>query len=318
MANNKQKDKTLRVFSVIAIFLCVAAAAYGFIFNARRDGNFLIDKKNTVHISAAAQILELGAAAHNNEIILDSDIFINSPDFHIGEGKYPFKGTFDGNGHTVRFNYAQATSATSFFSYLAPGAIVKNVHFSFDNIAVDGTSFGGIAKINDGTIKNCKMSFNFIELSSAGMFSPFVTINRGTISNVLIEGGVLADLTAKEENELFYGSACVYNYGVLKNTVVAAQYSSIRCTDQLKILKGEAENFGISAVRFNDTEGGKTQNAVAIIPGGVFTCDKMSGIEFSTADKVFTAAKIFNELDFNNQFWRIDGQSLTLITAGEN
>ena len=48
-----------------------------------------------------------------------------------------------------------------------------------------------------------------------------------------------------------------------------------------------------------------------------FTSDKTSGIEFTTADAVFYNEKIFDMLDFNNKYWKIENQDLNLIITGE-
>lgn len=76
-----------------------------------------------------------------------------------GSGKYPFKGTFDGVGHTLTFNY----TATAFYS--APfqktnGTTIRNLHTTGSIQAGDFQNCGGLVGRAEGnlTIENCRVS----------------------------------------------------------------------------------------------------------------------------------------------------------------
>ncbi len=312
MANNKKKDKTIKCFSVISIILCLLTATWGFVVSYF-DMDFKTEKSNDIYVSSTEDISSLGESVYNNKIYLQQDITITDPSFKIGNDEFPFEGVFDGQGHTVYFNYQSASAETSLFDYLAPGSVIKNVNFVFDKIELTGTSFGGVAKINDGTIENCKVVFSEITISGEGMFSPLVTINRGTISNVVVRGSIIGNNVADHEREVFYGNACVYNAGVLRGAIVTAEYSGFACTDELNILKGLAKNIGISSVRYADIDEGQTELAVSCLKDAQFTSDKTSVVNFVKPESLYNAEKIFDELDFNNKHWKIDGLDLKLI-----
>ena len=316
MASNKKSDKVIRIAIVISVIFCLAMLFLGYKIGSQKIV-YQTEKSSVMYVYDISDISTLDESVYNDRIYLAKDIVITDPNFRIGSEAVPFEGVFDGQGHTVTFAYSEATSQTSLFGYLSPNAVVRNVNFVFDTITVSGTTFGGIARINDGKVENCKLVYNSLVLTDSGMFSPFVTINRGTISSVVISGELKGNVDASKENEIFFGNVCVYNSGTLKSAIVTANYSDIKCTDELNILKGAAKNLGISSVRYNDVENGTTERVAAILPKGQFTTDKTSVVEFTNAQSVFYNEKIFDALDFNNNYWKIEEQDLTLIMTGE-
>lgn len=316
MNRNRKIDKTIFIVLAASVVLCLIAAVTGGIISSQKIG-YYTEKSSSVYISSAMDLVSLGETIFNDHVYLTKDITIDDPNQRIGTDELPFEGVFDGQGHTIHFTFGGTTGDTSFFKYIAPGAVVRNVNFVFDDISVEGTSFGGIAKINDGTIENCKLVYNRLKISEEGMFSPLVTINCGNISNVVVSGELIGNVSKEVENKVFFGNVCVYNAGTVSGAIVSAKYSGIQCTDATNVFKGTSKNNGISAVRYHDIDGGQTQRVVAIIPDGQYTVDKKSGTEFAKADSVYSSEKVFNVLDFNNQYWRIDGQDLILMVIGE-
>lgn len=316
MASNIKKDKTIKLFAVVSIFFCLIAFVIGYSIGSQKIG-YQTEKTASVFISSVKDISSLGESVYNDQLYLTQDITISDPNFKIGTEEFPFKGVFDGQGHTIHFTFTNASGVTSLFDYLAPEAIVRNVNFVFDAFTVDGTSFGGIAKINDGTIENCKLTYGSLEISDSGMFSPFVTINRGRISNVVVSGELKGNVPEEKESGIFFGNVCVYNSGTLSGAIVTASYTNLKCTDELNILKGLSKNLGISSIRYSDIENGSTDRVVAMLASEQFTSDKISDIEFANADAIFYNEKIFDMLDFNNKYWKIENQDLNLIITGE-
>ena len=316
MIRNRKIDKTILIALIASSVLCLVAAVAGGMISSQRVG-YYSEKSSSVYISSASDLETLGVAVYNDHVYLTKDITINDPNQRIGNDKLPFEGVFDGQGHTIHFTFSGATEDTSFFDHIAPGAIVRNVNFVFDDITVNGASFGGIAKINDGTIENCKLVYNSLSVSKAGLFSPLVTINRGDISNVVVSGDLIGIFSEDNEGKVFFGNVCVYNAGNVSGAIVSAKYVGIPCTDALNIAKGTAQNIGISAVRYSDIDRGQMQKTVAIIPDGQYTVDKKSGVEFAKADSVYSNEKVFSMLDFDNQYWRIDGLDLNLMVTGK-
>ncbi len=317
MASNRKKDRAIQASAIISIVLCVIAAAFGFLFSTLEIG-FQTERSSAVYISSAAQISSLGKSLYNDTIYLTGDITVDDSNLRIGTDEFPFEGVFDGQGHTIHLTYKSVSDDTSLFGYISPSAVVRNVNFVFDDIVVEGSTFGGIAKINDGVIENCTLTYKTMEIGGGGMFSPLVTINRGRLSHVVVSGKLVGKMSEENERDVFFGNVCVYNLGSLKSSIAHADFADLKCTDELNILKGLSKNIGISALRYSDSEGGTTVSAFAILPDGQITTDKKtSKIEFSSVENIYTADHIFNVMDFNNKYWSLDNFNLSLTVGGK-
>lgn len=316
MTSNKKKDKALKVFSIIAIILCVFAFALGFIKSQSDDLYFDLENSETVSISSADDIVALGESVYNDELVLANDIHITDSTFRIGTSERPFEGTFNGNGYTVYIDFISADQDTSLFSCISSRGVIKNTTFVFRNITLDGNTFGGIAKINYGTIQDCKIECSGITIdNNKGIYSPCVIINNGTITNVVVECAFSSSTVYKDESSILFGGVCTYNYGTVSNCISAPTFSNIDCTDEFKILTGETTNVGISAICAVTAKGASTTGSVAILPTGVFTSDKNSSgltIVEDFAD-ILTDDTIFLKLNFSNQIWKIQNNELVLM-----
>lgn len=98
--------------------------------------------------------------------ILMSDITITAP---YGSSANKFKGTFDGNGHTITLNINSAGSHyQGAFAYIDAGGTVKNL-ITAGTIAAKNKNFiGGIAGMNCGTIEKCWNKTNITGKSNVG------------------------------------------------------------------------------------------------------------------------------------------------------
>ncbi len=315
MVNYKKKDLKLKPFYIASIVFCAIAVVLGVIVGSSNT-NYRLEEATEINLSSGADISLRGETMYNDTIKLTKDITITDPGATIGSSKYPFEGVFDGQGHTVYLSYSSATADTSLFNYLSPKAVVKNVTFVFSSVSIEGNTYGGIAKINDGTIENCKVVFENMTVTDEGLFSPLVVMNRGIISNVLVKGKVSGNVSATDEDKVLYGNVCVYNTGVLSGVIADAEYSGFRCTDETGYREGTTHNVGISAIRCSDLEGGRTQNAVGIVNAGHVTSDMFREIEFSDRNTVYNYDKIFKELNFDYTVWEIDAVAGDLILLG--
>ena len=317
MAKNSKKDSAIKVFSIISVILCVGVILLALYLNSTNKNPYDVAKVDTHDIRSSEEILEIGNGIYNDIINLKEDIYINDASYRIGSEEFPFDGVFNGNGHTVYFSYDTATSETSLFSYLSKNAVVKNTNFVFTNIQINDSYFGGIAKINDGTIKDCTVTFDKLEIKSSGVFSPLVTINRGEVTNVLIKTLISKNSELLVEKDVFFGNACVYNGGNISGIITISNYEGWDSTNELNILKGLSKNYAISAVSYSVIENGGQEKCVALVEHGTYTSDKASDVVFnlSTAD-IFQEDYIFHTLDFNNQSWELTGGILTLKTLG--
>ena len=116
-----------------------------------------------------------------------------------GKSGHPFKGTFDGQNHTLTFNRTAAEDFCAPFHYIN-GATISNLH-------VDGTITGGNYERLSGlvghsegniTIKNCRVS---TEIST-------------TVSGSALHGGVIGDWNGT--NAICTVTGCVYD-GLIYN-----------------------------------------------------------------------------------------------------
>ena len=116
-----------------------------------------------------------------------------------GKSGHPFKGTFDGQNHTLTFNRTAAEHLSAPFHYIN-GATISNLHV--DGTITGGTyeSLGGLVGHSEGniTINNCRVS---TEIST-------------TVSGSALHGGVIAQWNGT--NATCTVTGCVYD-GLIYN-----------------------------------------------------------------------------------------------------
>ena len=143
-----------------------------------------------------------------------------------GSGKYPFKGTFDGVGHTLTFNY----TATAFYS--APfqktnGTTIRNLHTTGSIQAGDFQNCGGLVGSAEGnlTIENCRVSTKISTTYSGNAWhGGFVGLLSSQYNQCHITGCVFDGLICNPNtwNQTygcggFIGSMSQYGYAILKD-----------------------------------------------------------------------------------------------------
>ena len=143
-----------------------------------------------------------------------------------GSGKYPFKGTFDGDGHTLTFNY----TATAFYS--APfqktnGTTIRNLHTTGSIQAGDFQNCGGLVGSAEGnlTIENCRVSTQISSTYSGnaghGGFVGFLTsqYNQCHITGCVFDGLIYNTNTWNQTYGCggFVGAMSQYGYAILKD-----------------------------------------------------------------------------------------------------
>ena len=127
-----------------------------------------------------------------------------------GKSGHPFKGTFDGQNHTLTFNRTAAEHLSAPFHYIN-GATISNLHI--EGTITGGTyeSLGGLVGRAEGniTIENCHVS---TEIST-------------TVSGSALHGGVIAEWNGT--NATCTVTGCVYD-GLIYNPDVADVTTSCR------------------------------------------------------------------------------------------
>ncbi len=146
---------------------------------------------------------ELNSIGHNPRLMaahfkLVDDIDLDDTNFLIISSPfYPFRGTFDGNGHTIsNFSYIAANETyTGFFRYAA-GAQIKNLGLIWPDVHVDRGDFHGclIGYLDEGIIKNC-----YVEAGSVSGYDDYIGGlaggNSGTVTNCYFTGDVYGHYT---------------------------------------------------------------------------------------------------------------------------
>ncbi len=99
----------------------------------------------------------------------------------------PFKGTFDGKGHTIKGLYIGDSLYGGLFEGIGEGGTVKNlsVSGSIDGGTVD---IGGIAGLNSGTIENC---YSDVDINGSCSIGGIAGLNdKGTIKGCYNTGNI--------------------------------------------------------------------------------------------------------------------------------
>jgi len=127
-----------------------------------------------------------------------------------GTSSHPFKGTFDGQNHTLTFNRTAAEHLSAPFHYIN-GATISNLHV--EGTITGGTyeNLGGLVGHSEGniTINNCRVS---TEIST-------------TVSGSALHGGVIG--TWNGTNAICTVTGCVYD-GLIYNPNEAGVTASCR------------------------------------------------------------------------------------------
>ena len=140
----------------------------------------------------------------------------------IGNDSNQYKGTFDGDGHTITGLKVDIQSDNiiyaGLFGCLGAGGTIKNVSLADSKITCSGNRVyaGGVCGWNTGTIENC---YNTGDVSGEGTQYVFVGgvcgFNGGTIENCYNTGDVSG---TSEYGFVYAGGVCGLNdYGTIEN-----------------------------------------------------------------------------------------------------
>ena len=105
-----------------------------------------------------------------------------------------YKGTFDGQGHSVSGLYVASGETAGLFGYIGSSGTVKNLRVSGSITNTSNTTTGGgVAAINDGRIENCCSSVTIIATATGNndvTVGGVVGLNYGSVTNCYNTGGV--------------------------------------------------------------------------------------------------------------------------------
>ena len=126
--------------------------------------------------------------------IMHRDIDISAIKAMIGNSEHPYKGTFDGNGHTLTVGYSTSEQVTAPIRYAA-GATIKNLHVAgkLTSSAKNVAGIVGICSSGTNTISNCRVSATIdSSINGDATNGGFVAYNVGSstlnITDCLFDG----------------------------------------------------------------------------------------------------------------------------------
>ncbi len=185
-------------------------------------------KENPYEIATASELYEFATKVNEGDntacAVLTADITLIDTNWTpIGNDSNQYKGTFDGDGHTITGLKVDIQSDNiiyaGLFGCLGAGGTIKNVSLTDSKITCSGNRVyaGGVCGWNTGTIENC---YNTGEVSGTGTSSyGYVYAGGvcgynagGTIQNCYNTGEVNGASTSTF-NPVNAGGVCGYNAG---------------------------------------------------------------------------------------------------------
>jgi len=315
MTNDREKRKYVRLLVIFSVIVSLGMIVWGY-FESTEVAPYEVAREDIVYISSAEQLNTLTEAIYNDECYLTEDIEITDPTTTIGTDEYPFSGIFDGNGHTIYLSYTAVEKNISLFGKIAEGAVIKNVNFVINSMVVS-ENIGLIARLNEGTISNCTVTFSDLQISAPNAISPFVSANKGVISNVYAKGKfVNRGVNKEDEKKTATAAICIYNWGTVKNSIVEVEYSGFLSTDKQAVFDGMCSNDSMAAIVYSNVGEGAAENNRAIVSNKTYLVD--NSIEFISAENrndIFEETMVFKTLDFDNRYWTLINKTLKLILA---
>lgn len=313
MTNNQESRKHVKVLVICSLIISILMIICGYL-KFRETTPYNVATKETRYISSEQEIKSLSEAMFNDECFLTKDIKISNPDTRIGTDEYPFEGVFDGNGHTIYLSYKTIDKGISLFGKIAKGAIIKNVNFVIESTTISvNTSL--IARINEGTITNCIISFPNLEISAPSTVTPLISTNKGAISNVYVVGKFTnKDMNLENEKKTTAASLCIYNWGTINNSIVEVEYSGFKTTDKQAVLEGTLTNENFAAVIFSNV--GICENNRVLVSDNTYLIDRsMDFVSNNDRKNVLNEETVFKTMNFDKKFWSLTNEKLLLIIA---
>ncbi len=186
-------------------------------------------------------------------------------DFLIGDDNNQFKGTFDGQGHTIEGLVTPEVTLEDgkygLFGYIGEGGTVRNVSLGATcQINGNGEYFAGIAYSNEGLVENCACAAT-LTYTGDGSFSGIVHYNEGTVRGCYYVGPYNENMshviisnynnTGTLENNYYYAATeeDEDNYNHSGNAYDCTRVFAIRLPAGVTVTATDPENVGIMVGR---------------------------------------------------------------------
>mgnify|MGYP000241090573 CR=1 FL=1 len=162
---------------------------------AAKDPGYTIEGDGSYTVTSADGLKNVAKLVNEEgktdiNITLDTDLTLTGEWTPIGTESQPYTGTFNGKDKTITGLTVnqEGTNYVGLIGYLGSGGKVQNVILTEVNVTA-GTSVGGIAGQNDGTVENCSVNGT---VTGRGFTDTggIVGTNYGTISGCSAEGTV--------------------------------------------------------------------------------------------------------------------------------
>ena len=207
------KHKQIRLLFSLLLVLSILLSLP--IMGHAQEGRTLVIP-NEARFLQFAENCRLDANSEHLTVILSRDLDLTGLNF---QGIPQFLGVLDGNHHKITgLNITSDGSNMGLIRFLRQGALVKNLTVC-GTVAPEGSALnaGGIAGINEGTIKNCRFEGRVSGVDRIGGIAGVNTLT-GILENCRTEGSITGDH--------FLGGAAGENNGVIRGCVNSAEINT--------------------------------------------------------------------------------------------
>ena len=170
-------------------------------------------------------------------VVLGDDISVTPM---AGSGKYPFKGTFDGDGHTLTFNHTASAPYSAPFQN-TDGATIRNLHVTGLIKGGNWNYMGGLVGSASGnlTIENCRVSTQ-ISSTINGEAGHGGIVGYVQYTNYLVDCNIMGCVY---DGLIYNSNTWNQTYGCGGFIGAMSQYAYVDLTDCL-FLHGQYDNNG--------------------------------------------------------------------------
>jgi len=175
--------------------------------------------KSAADLKAISQATAAGNSFQGKHFEMASDINLSGLTYTyepIGEESAPFKGHFNGKGHTIKSldSDGRGFPEMGIFGYTGPGALIENVNLSGITMRHSGATLGCLVAVSYGRVSNCN-------------------VNARIVSTGEVAGGIVGQSVGRIENCKFTGK--IEGTGCIAG-IAGLSYSSIHnCATEANI-----------------------------------------------------------------------------------
>ena len=298
---------------LLLIVLLLGASLFGFVEAKLHGVGFFEEKVHEISITSENTFTEMGDSFYNNVCTLENDMTLYKTT-GLASKDFPFVGVFDGKGHTIT---VWENAQNSLFGYIGEGGVIKNLHIVVISADFTEKTAAVLALENAGTIVNCKITLKSANVHTAGHYGTVVSINKGTIKNVVVNSVFENKLLDAPGRKTVLGGICAYNYGEIESCISEVSYTAYPETLKDNIFSGTALNNSVGAIC--GINNASVKNSVSILSEDAYVADnKNKEITFVTKENrkdAFSEENLFETLGFDDDLWVFLNGEFSLISG---